>query len=139
VKKAISIFMTLLIMAAMFHITVATHFCGGEIAGKLISVTGRLATCGMEKDGDNSGSGEVYFTRHCCEDDVILCQTNNNYFPTFTFLQAANFNISMNPGTSEPFVDFSIIASKPLSTGTGPPGKFLPANVHQSCICVYRI
>jgi hypothetical protein len=131
--------MTLLIMAAMFNITVATHFCGGEIAGKLISVTGRLATCGMEQESDNSGSGEIFFTKHCCEDDVILCQTNNNYFPVFTFFQAANFTISIDPGTSGPFVDLSIIASKPLSTGTGPPGKFLSANVDQSRICVYRI
>ena len=32
----------------MFHISVATHYCGGQIAASRVTLTGKLASCGME-------------------------------------------------------------------------------------------
>ena len=64
-KKFISISLTFLLLAALFHFSIATHYCGGTIAATKISLSGKLASCGMENDVENSPQSGTYFLSHC--------------------------------------------------------------------------
>ena len=81
-KKGISISLVLLVISAMLHFSVATHYCGGHVAASTISVTGKLASCGMEDQQNDLPPGK-YFSKHCCEDVVVSITTDNNYVPSF--------------------------------------------------------
>jgi hypothetical protein len=42
------------VLTAMLHLTVATHYCG-EVAASRISLSGKLASCGMEVADEQLG------------------------------------------------------------------------------------
>lgn len=138
-KKVISISLTFLMLIALLHFSIATHYCGGMVAASKISLSGKLATCGMEvaeKDSPKTGS---HFNKHCCDNGLVFCGIISNYFPSFssvpesyqTYLQVF----------SAP-VDISIISSgylKSIHTNISPPGIFISNSVDLSGICILRI
>src|SRR5512133_1259996 len=85
-KKVISISLTLLMLVALLHFSVATHYCMGKIAASKISLSGDLATCGMENDDNMLPLKGTYFTSHCCDNVLVFCGINSTYFPSFTFV-----------------------------------------------------
>jgi hypothetical protein len=139
VKRGISIVMALLMLAAMFHITVATHFCGGEVAASLISFSGKLASCGMEGPGKELPLPGTYFTRHCCEDVVTAYGTDSNYSPSVFVVNDISqdkFQI-FNIPTGTPVNSIPVLKS--ISNNGSPPGVVLSTYVDLSYICVFRI
>jgi len=62
-RKLSSISLAILILLAGMHITIATHFCGGEIAATKVSLAGIAASCGMESDKNTGASSEVIMLR----------------------------------------------------------------------------
>ncbi len=138
-KRGISIVLALLMLAAMFHITVATHFCGGEVAASLISISGKLASCGMEGSGKEIPLSGTYFKKHCCEDVVTSYGTDNNYTLSLFFVKDSfqdNFQIfNANTGSSIP----AIVELKSISNNGSPPWVVLSTYVDLSYICVFRI
>ena len=60
--------MIILTLTAMLQLTVATHYCGGEIAGSKVSFSGKVASCGMEDDKNSQPSTDTYLTTHCCQE-----------------------------------------------------------------------
>lgn len=138
-KRGISIVLAFLMLAAMFHITVATHFCGGEVAASLISISDKLASCGMEGPGKELPLTGTYITRHCCEDVVTAYGTDSNYTPS-SFLIKDTFQdniqiFNMTPGT--PVHNIALL--KTVSNNESPPGVLQPTEVDLSYICIFRI
>jgi hypothetical protein len=138
-KKVISISLALLMIAAMLHISVATHFCGGKEIASKVSFTGKLANCGMERSENQVPLPWTSLSQHCCENVVIICQTDNNYTPSFSFIPEScqyNFQIfAVPPGlTANSFADLI-----PLYTDVSPPGALMYTCVDLSEICVFRI
>jgi hypothetical protein len=138
-KKGFSILLTLLILVALLHISVATHYCGGKEVASEVSLTGKLADCGMEglqKERPLTGTN---FTKHCCDNVVAFCGTDNNYTPSFSFLPGTykyNFQVLAIPAAlSVNSISYII----PLYTNVSPPGAFMSTMVDLSDICVYRI
>lgn len=137
-KKAISISLIILTLAAMVQVTVATHYCGGEIAGTKISFSGEIASCGME-DGETSlPCQDIYLTTHCCENVIHNYSITSNYFPSF----------SGSPLTYQPPSPYYIIPGVPaLSSSSSlrtysdksPPGDISYSSVDLSEICILRI
>jgi len=82
VKKVISISLVLLLISAMLHFSIATHYCGGHFAASSISVTGKLATCGMEEPQNEVTPTGKYLSKHCCAVAVVSISTDNNYVPS---------------------------------------------------------
>lgn len=138
-KKVFSIILSLLMIATLLHISVATHYCrGNEVATKL-SITGKLANCGMETCENEIPLTGTNFTKHCCDDIVTFCVVANNYTPSFSFvpeLYQYNFQVLAVPTVlqARPQVDTS-----PLYTNVSPPGALMSTNVDLSAICVFRI
>ena len=138
-KKGFSIFLSLLILTAILHISVATHYCRGENTGSRVSLTGKLADCGMEVSEKELPLTGTNFTKHCCDDVVILCGIDNNYVPSFSFLPESfqyNFQVLAIPVALSVNSYTGLI---PLYTNVSPPDELLSTNVDLSDICVFRI
>jgi hypothetical protein len=138
-KKGVSIVLALLILTAMFHVTVATHFCGGEVAGLKISLSGKLASCGMESPGEKPFLPGTNFTNRCCDDIVTSCYTDSNYTPSFSFVPDSyqyNFKAFSIPAG---YTVYNQAVLKSQCTDASPPGVLMSTNVDLSDICVFRI
>ena len=138
-KKVISISLSLLMVAAMFHISVAMHYCGGEEVATVVSVTGKLATCGMESSENELPLNGTNLNNHCCEDIVTTYGINNYYSPSYSFVPVSfqyNFQVLAVP------LELSAKSQtvyNPLYSILSPPGTLMSTNVDLSDICVFRI
>jgi hypothetical protein len=139
VKKVISISMVVLVLTAMLNLTVATHYCGGEVAASKISLSGKLASCGMETDGESKPSEGLQLKSHCCDDVVTTCSIDNNYAPSYSFLPDTN-----NSGPqvisfpAYPACNYIAVLTF-LYADVSPPGYMMSTTVDLSDICVFRI
>jgi len=122
----------------MLNFSVATHYCGGHVAASKISVTGKLASCGMEDQQNDLPPGK-YFSRHCCEDYVVSITTDNNYVPSsINIPDAFQFSLQTSDLQSESLAGLTGIFRMQYS-GISPPGILMSTNVDLSDICVFRI
>jgi len=139
VKKGFSISLSLLMLVAMLHLSVATHYCGGKVTASTVSLSGKLATCDMECSEKGLPLSGTNFTKHCCNDIVTFCGIGNNYTPSFSFVPESyqyNFQVFSIP-TGSPI--YSIAVLKSLYTNVSPPGTLMSTNVDLSDICIFRI
>lgn len=138
-KKFISISFILLMLAAMLHLAVATHYCGGNVAALKVSLTGKLASCGMEYMEKDCTSPLAHLDKQCCDDVVTFYGVDTNYTPSFSIVTDShqyNFKVFSIPG------GFSINASEvliSLFTSVSPPDELMSTSVDLSDICVFRI
>jgi hypothetical protein len=138
-KKAISISLSVLMILGMAHFSVAKHYCSEmEVASK-VSLSGKLASCGMEEETESCPVSGINLTSHCCDDVVSYYGINSNYTPSFSdvpeFFQY-NFQVYSIPvGLPVTSADFV----KTSYTSVNPPGALMSTNVDLSDICVYRI
>jgi hypothetical protein len=139
-KKVSSISLSILMLAAMFHVSIAEHYCGGKESSVKFSLTGELATCGMESPGKGLPVPfGTNITRHCCDDLVTFCVIDSNYAPSFSYVPESHqfdfqflaipINLSAKSQTD---ID-------PLVANVSPPGVAMSTNVDLSDICVLRI
>jgi hypothetical protein len=138
-KKVISISLTSLLLATLFHFSIATHYCGGTIAATKISLSGKLASCGMEKDEDNNPLSGTFFVSHCCDNHIAYYGVSSNYHPTFSYVPEVyrdHFKILNIP---EGRTLQSAVLINSICTNISPPGESASTNVDLADICVYRI
>ena len=138
-KKVFSISLLLLMIAAMLHITVATHYCEGKEVATTVSLTGKLASCGMHCSEEEMPLQGTYFTNHCCEDTITFSGISSNYSPTYFFVSETfqyNFQVLAIPVelSAKSQTDINL-----LYTNVSPPGVLMSTNVDLSDICVFRI
>ena len=138
-KRLLSISFAFLILLSGMHFTVATHLCGGKIAFTKFSVSGELASCGMEGKTDNCKFPLKFKNHNCCKDKVAAFAVDNNYSPTFT-----DFKVFPQPGLPvfvlpDYLIDHSPSFQNYLCTDVSPPGHYLVSEVSLPDICVFRI
>jgi hypothetical protein len=139
IKKGFSIFLSILMLAAILHLSVATHYCGGKQAASRISIAGKLADCGMEGSKDEIPLSGTSLTNHCCENVITFYEIDSNYTPSFSFVPESfqhNFQLLI------PRVKLSArsyTGINPLYSNTSPPGVLRSTYVDLSGICVFRI
>jgi hypothetical protein len=138
-KRGVSILLVFLMIAAMLHFSVATHYCDGILAASKVSFAGKLASCGMEGTGKEVPLSETYFTKHCCEDIVTSYGTDSNYTPSFSFIpDSYQYNFQFFSISSGYPVHASAVL-KSQYTDASPPGALMSTNVDLSRICIFRI
>jgi hypothetical protein len=121
------------------HISVATHYCSGREFAAKVSLSGKLASCGMEHEGIEIPLTGIYFTKQCCSDEINYCRIDNNYTPSFTFIPEyfkCTLQVYSIPDEL-PAISAKLI--KPSFTNGDPPGVLMSTNVDLSDICTYRI
>jgi hypothetical protein len=139
-RNFLSISFALLILLSGLHITVATHQCSGEAENfEKVSVTGELASCGMENSGDDNTLPGTYFKDHCCDNEVSVFAVDNNYSAS-----SLDFKV-FSPNLLQVFIVpvsstiHSLTAISTNSTDVSPPGNILLSEVSLPKICVFRI
>jgi hypothetical protein len=138
-KKVISISLSILMLIAVLHLSLATHYCGGTIAASTISLSGKLASCGMVDDQKDLPQTGLSLTTHCCDNVLTSYGINSIFFPTFSFVQ------ELYQHHSEVFIIHfdlthnSIASIKTNSTNVSPPGAPSASRVNLSDICILRI
>jgi len=138
-KKFLSISFALLILLAGMHLTVATHYCHGKLAFTRFSVSGELASCGMETKKDQCSLPVKFKTHNCCKDKVAALAVDPNFSPTFSEFKAfpqLGLQLFLLPA-----YQLSDIQSSQnfICTDVSPPGQFLVSDVSLPKICVFRI
>lgn len=139
-KKITSISLTFLILTAVLHLSIATHYCHGNETAMKVSLTGKLAGCGMESSEKVlpivSGT---YFSRHCCDDVIIFCGIDSNYTPSFSIVPES-FQYIFQVFAIQPGIHINSSADLiPLYANVSPPGALMSTNVDLSEICIFRI
>ena len=138
-KKVVSISLAFLMLAAVLHLSVAKHYCGGKLAASKISISGKLATCGMEADIIGNPPQGTNLRSHCCDNVLIFYGINSNYFPSFSYVPESYqdiFQVFMIPAGLAVHSSTSI---KSIYTSVSPPDVLLSTSVDLSDICVFRI
>ncbi len=129
----------LLIMLACVHPTLATHFCGGRVAAVKMSLTGKLASCGMESDMQKDHSGKTGINDRCCSNKLSVYSIDNNYTPS-----EYRAGISLQTRTPiQMFLSAVLFQFAPIFPPhlayNGPPGIYIANAVNRADICIYRI
>ena len=138
-KKFFSISFMLLVLTAMLHLTVATHYCGGNVAALKVSLTGKLASCGMENMEKDCTSPMAHLDNQCCDDVLTLYGIDTNYTPSFSNVLKSyqnNFQVLAIPVALSVNSYSDLI---PLYTNVSPPDELMSTSVDLSDICVFRI
>jgi hypothetical protein len=138
-KKLLSILFAFLILLSVIHLNVATHYCGGKIVASKVSLTGELASCGMEASNDQYPSCEKYFNLHCCNNKVIVFAVENNYTPSFTLFKPISHSVLLVFSIPASLQIQSLSVLKLISTDVSPPDNFMASAVSLPDICVFRI
>jgi hypothetical protein len=138
-RKGFSILFALILLLSGAQFNIAIHYCGGIIAATKVSLSGKLASCGMENSKEVSYSNGSHLTSHCCDNIVITVGIINNFAPP----------VSINPENTQNFQNiyylpvsqlfYSDTASHDFYTSISPPGRFAVSFVDLDDICVSRI
>ncbi len=139
-KKFLSISFSLLILLSGLHITIASHYCGCEIATyEKVSVSGELASCGMEDSADNSTLPGMHFKTHCCDNEISVLAVDPNYAPSFTSFKAFPQPVLQLVDIPASFSFLPLYPINYIGANVSPPGYFLVSDVSLPDICVFRI
>jgi hypothetical protein len=137
-KKGISILLSVLILLAGVHFSVAIHFCGGTMASAVYSTSGKLATCGMENE-NHSSNKDVEYTSDCCKNILTVFSVDNcqqtavSLFSFNTSYFANSFCLPVWSLTKHFFI------SDNNNIKESPPGNYLISDVKLSVIRIFRI
>lgn len=137
-KKLFSILFATLILLSGMHLSIATHWCGGEVAQVKVSVTHENATCGMCGEEETTPLSGVN-NDGCCQDEISFFVVDTNYnVSTFEFNKPLNqillaFDIPKIIGIQ------STHTNSTLNTNVQPPGNYIASAVSLPDICVFRI
>jgi hypothetical protein len=136
-KRGLSILIAAILLASGMHISIDRHYCGGTLADVKISVTGKLASCGME-EAEPECSNHPVFDQKCCEDQISYFSTSSNYFPEcFSIIHPVSGKEIMLFQTDNPI---SVISSDTNSYfRVFPPGENFRSGLTQPEMCVFRI
>lgn len=137
-KKLISILFATLILLSGMHLSIATHWCGGEISQVKLSFTHENATCGMCGEDESTPLTGVS-TEGCCKDVKFFFVVDSNFSPSsFQTSQTTNhilhvFDIPKTIGIQY------IHTNSVFNTNVQPPGSYIASAVNLPDICVFRI
>ena len=137
-KKFLSISFALLILFSGMHVTVASHYCSGKLAFSKFSVTGELASCGMEGTVEKCSASVKLSGTHCCKDKVAAFVVDSSYSPSFSDFKAfaqSVLQVFILPVFLTNHVESSLNL---ICTNVSPPGHFLVSDVSLPYICVFR-
>ena len=138
-KKLISILFAALILLSGMHLSLATHYCGGEVSQVKLSFTHQKASCGMCADEQSSTADKTVSNEGCCKDEMSFYAVDNNYSPsTLQINHSANqllqvFDIPKTIG-----IQF-LHTNSATNTNVQPPGNYIASAVSLPDICVFRI
>ena len=139
-RKILSILFASLILISGLHISIAKHYCSGESSAfEKISVTGELATCGMEDSNNQAVLPGEYVKALCCDNEVSTLVVDSNYSPSFSIFKVFPQPVLQVYHNTGIFNLQQVIVLSLYNTNVLPPGNYLASAVSLPDICVFRI
>jgi len=136
-KKSLAILFAVILFASWMQVSIDHHYCGGQLADTRISLTGKMASCGMEQSGPDCPLN-TFFDQKCCEDKICYYSINTNYYSEYLNLTQTAPGRDLIPADKD--ILLSSIPFNPfLIDWVLPPGDYLSSAVTQSGICIFRI
>lgn len=138
-KKLLSISLALLMLLSGMQLTISMHYCGGELADSRVSLTGHIASCGMEAIDDNCTTSESSLDESCCKNQFSVYAIDQNYSLTSTEFNTFAQNILQVYLIPASISFHSFTAINLTSNDTSPPENALLHAVSLPKICVFLI
>lgn len=139
-KKSLSVLFAFLILLSVMRITIATHHCdSADETFEKVSVTGQLASCGMEGTDDKCCTPVTHIEKPCCNDNISVLAVDNNYAPSFNNFTAFAQHILQVYIVPVNIEFHSLTTINFTSKDIRPPGNLLAHVVYLSKICVFLI
>lgn len=138
-KKFLSISFSILVLLSGMHFTVATHYCRGKIASTKVSVSGEIASCGMNERLGSCTFPEKHMGSGCCKNKVAVFVVDSDYAPSFSVFRPCAQPLL--PDFISPAL-LKIDSQTSLNlyiTNVRPPGYSGASTVRLPDICVFRI
>jgi hypothetical protein len=90
-KKFISIFLIISLLASQVYVSVSRHICGGKVRSVSLTLLNHSENCGMSDVSDKTScSNNNSVEKKCCEDSFQTFVVENNYLPQ---QQKASFSV----------------------------------------------
>lgn len=135
--KSLSIFVSFLILVSFLHVSVATHYCSGDIAAFGITFSGKTLSCGME--AQHQITPHTILTSKCCTDVVHEYSTDQLYtqslLKVIKNIHQLSFSFFLPAGS----LDSPEKYAEKSWFDTGPPSLFNARSVALDEICTLRI
>ena len=119
-------------------LNVATHYCGGVVAATRVSLSPRLASCGMETPSVNKLTEDV-ISKHCCEDKISAYSFDANYVPSSYFVLNPDLQVIHYEYVTSDYITSQISDNLFSEQIIRPPGTYNNASNVLQLICVFRI
>ncbi len=120
------------------HLSIASHFCCGELVGVKFSVANQEASCGMNNHSDPLPLGGL-LKKQCCVNDLTRLTVDSNYSPSYfkiADLLPKVIQVFDNPLNN---TDCSLALRNISVSVADPPGSTPTNTVDLTEICVFRI
>jgi len=104
-KKTVSIFLTLLMLASSSGIGYAQHFCGGMEMMSKVTLGEKDLSCGIDMDApdlDCGGEENKPESHDCCKNHITKIQTDDNF-------AKASFDLKLNKNFAATFITVFIL------------------------------
>jgi hypothetical protein len=137
-KKGASILFVLIIILSGARFYIAKHYCSDQIASEVVSLSGKLASCGMECTEEPIPLPGNYLTSHCCFDKRIIVEIIDNFTDPASLINQKFQNLHQNFYLSYYQIFTLTSPNNNLNADNIPPG-FFPRAVDLADICVFRI
>jgi hypothetical protein len=138
-KSFLTIMLAFVFLLSGMHFTIASHYCGGKIAATKVSVSGKMASCGMEAEENNGTSSQPVLTSHCCDNKSAVYSTDNVYSPSEFHFKQVTVNKVLHHFIPAHFIFHDNRFTTLNTVNTGPPGYYIANAVRMTAICVFRI
>lgn len=136
-RKILGIVFSVLLLVPAIKLSLDRHYCGGKLADIKISISGELATCGMENE-EQSYPGTPVLTGKCCEDHLTILNIDYRFCPETPYYN----NLKITKDIPAEFFD-PLSSLRDYGTETSlkfiPPGRYIPHGPEQADICLFRI
>lgn len=136
-KKILAILFLTIIFASGIQVSIYHHYCGGKLAETKVSLSGKLASCGMEENG-RTCSNQPFIDKNCCEDQITYLGINAEFVPEYFKLSYPSTGKSISSCT---LFNVTLNYSYTINSASWvlPPGDKMKSGLPLSHICVLRI
>ncbi len=137
-RTLISIPLILLIIFSGISVKFATHYCSGYVAATKVSLTGELATCGMERLVINNSFQKTY-NKHCCENVVSAYSIYNKYIPSSYNVKDPLQQVICMIDIPVDYMCNQVTIHNTSCQNVRPPGTNYPNSVVRPALCIFQI
>ena len=137
-KNILTIVIASFILISGMQLSIARHFCGGELADVKLSITGTADACGMETNNSACAAHEIA-TSDCCKNEFTKLSVDDYFGASSIKMKEVS-----QPVTVLLFLPilqslYSIESEVQAFTDVGTQANFIVHEVSLPKICVFRI